>query len=197
MSKRDLKPTLVPPPGGPAEERTDAELMLLACAGAEEAFEALVRRYLTRVQRFATRYLGDATAGAEVAQEALLKVWHTRRDFRPVRPFSVYLFTIVRNLCRNWHRDSQRRHRRLSREAPGDTAQSPLDALLEAERQRRTMAALQELSPKLREAVLLRFDQGLDYPEIARILDAPVSTIRSRVFLGIRQLRATTQEDGE
>ena len=130
-----------------------------------------------------------------MAQEALLKVWHTRREFRPVRPFSVYLFTIVRNLCRNRHRDSQRPQQRLAREDSGDAAHSPLDALLEAERHRRTMAALHELPPKLREAVLLRFDQGLDYPEIARILEAPESTIRSRVFLGIRQLRARTRED--
>jgi RNA polymerase sigma-70 factor (ECF subfamily) len=72
---------------------------------------------------------------------------------------------------------------------------SPLEVLLEAERHRRMLAALHELPPKLKEAVLLRFDQGLDYPEIARILDAPESTIRSRVFLGIRQLRARTRED--
>lgn len=195
MSKRDPRFFVVPPSEGRAEERSDAELMLLASAGAQDAFEVLVRRYLAQVQRFATRYLGDPAAGAEVAQEALLKVWHARKEFRPARPFTVYLFTVVRNLCRNRYRDSQRRHHRLALEEGGDAAHSPLDALLEAERHRRTLAALHELSPKLREAVLLRFDQGLDYPEIARILNAPESTIRSRVFLGIRQLRARTQED--
>ncbi|WP_157231961.1 RNA polymerase sigma factor [Hyalangium minutum] len=197
MSKRDPQLFVIPPPAARAEERPDAELMLLASAGATEAFEVLVRRHLAGVQRFATRYLGDPTAGAEVAQEALLKVWHTRREFRPVRPFSVYLFTLVRNLCRNRYRDSQRQRQRLGLEGGGAAAHSPLEALLEAERYRRMMAALQELPPKLKEAVLLRFDQGLGYPEIARILGAPMSTVRSRVFLGIRQLRARTQEDGE
>ncbi len=195
MSKRDPQLFILPPPAARAEERSDAELMLLASAGAADAFEALVRRHLAGVQRFATRYLGDPTLGAEVAQEALLRVWHTRREFRPVRPFSVYLFTIVRNLCRNRSRDSQRRRQRLALEDGGEAAHSPLETLLEAERHRRMLAALQELPPKLKEAVLLRFDQGLDYPEIARILGAPVGTIRSRVFLGIRQLRARTQED--
>jgi RNA polymerase sigma-70 factor (ECF subfamily) len=195
MAKRDPELFVVPSSPGRAEERSDPELMLLASAGSEEAFEALVRRHLARVQRFATRYLGDAMAGAEVAQEALLKVWHTRREFRPVRPFSVYLFTLVRNLCRNRLRDSERRRRRLTLEERDEATHSPLDELLEAERHRRTMAALHELSPKLREAVLLRFDQGLEYPEIARILEASESTIRSRVFLGIRQLRALTRED--
>jgi RNA polymerase sigma-70 factor (ECF subfamily) len=195
MSRRDPHLFVIPPPASRTEERSDAELMLLASAGATDAFEALVRRHLASVQRFATRYLGDPTAGAEVAQEALLKVWHTRREFRPVRPFSVYLFTIVRNLCRNRYRDSQRQRNRLAREDSGDAANSPLEVLLEAERHRRMLAALHELPPKLKEAVLLRFDQGLDYPEIARILEAPESTIRSRVFLGIRQLRARTQED--
>ncbi len=195
MSKRDPTLLVVPTPEGRAEERSDAELMLLASGGAEDAFEVLVRRHLARVQRFATRYLGDATAGAEVAQEALLKVWHTRREFRPVRPFSVYLFTLVRNLCRNRHRDSRRRQSQLAQEESEAAAHSPLDTLLEAERHRRTMAALHQLPPKQKEAVLLRFDQGLDYEDIARILEAPVSTIRSRVFLGIRQLRARIQED--
>ncbi len=195
MSKRDPQLFVIPPLAGRAEERSDAELMLLASAGSTDAFEALVRRHLASVQRFATRYLGDPTAGAEVAQEALLKVWHSRREFRPVRPFSVYLFTIVRNLCRNRHRDSQRQRQRLSREDSGEEPSSPLEVLLEAERHRRMMAAVHELPPKLREAVLLRFDQGLDYPELARILGAPESTIRSRVFLGIRQLRARTQEE--
>src|SRR5687768_10616228 len=116
MSERDPKLFAVPSPDRPAEERSDAELMLLASAGSEDAFEALVRRHLARVQQFASSYLGDPAAGAEVAQEALLKVWHTRREFRPVRPFSVFLFTLVRNLCRNWHRDNQRRHHRLSLE---------------------------------------------------------------------------------
>ncbi|MBJ6765917.1 MULTISPECIES: RNA polymerase sigma factor [Myxococcus] len=187
---------VVPPPDRPVEERTDAELMLLASAGAEDAFAALVRRHLAQVQQFATRYLGDAAAGAETAQEALLKVWHARREFRPARPFSVYLYTVVRNLCRNQYRDRVRRKRHLTQEE-GVTAHSPLDTLLDVERRRRTLVALHELSPKLKEAVLLRFSQGLDYPEIARILDVPVSTVRSRVFLGIRQLRAHTQEDGE
>ncbi|MBN1210164.1 MAG: RNA polymerase sigma factor [Myxococcaceae bacterium] len=197
MSHRDPKLFVAPPPDGTAEERSDAELMLLASAGAEDAFEALVRRHLARVQRFATKYLGAPAAGAEVAQEAFLKIWHARRDFRPARPFSVYLFTVVRNHCRNRYRDSQRASHRHALPDGGDASRSPLDALLEAERHRRTLAALHELPPKLKEAVLLRFDQGLDYPEIARILDAPVSTIRSRVFLGIRQLRARTQEDEE
>lgn len=195
MSKRDPHLSVIPPPSGQAEERSDAELMLLASAGSTDAFEALVRRHLASVQRFATRYLGDPTAGAEVAQEAMLKVWHSRREFRPLRPFSVYLFTIVRNLCRNRYRDSQRQRQRLAREVGGEAESSPLEVLLEAERHRRMMAAVHELTPKLREAVLLRFSQGLDYPELARILGAPESTIRSRVFLGIRQLRARTQEE--
>src|SRR5262245_31318215 len=141
MSKHDPELFVVPSSPGRAEDRSDAELMLLASAGSEEAFEALVRRHLAQVQRFATRYLGDPMAGAEVAQEALLKVWHTRREFRPVRPFSVYLFTLVRNQCRNRLRDSERRRRRLTLEERVEATHSPLEELLEAERHRRTMAA--------------------------------------------------------
>jgi RNA polymerase sigma-70 factor (ECF subfamily) len=76
--------------------------------------------------------------------------------------------------------------------APPDLAavhHDQLDDLLERERQRLVRTALLALSPKLREAVLLRFDRGLDYAEIAGLAGHSEATVRSRVFLAIRRLR--------
>jgi RNA polymerase sigma-70 factor, ECF subfamily len=66
---------------------------------------------------------------------------------------------------------------------------SQLEVLLERERQRQVQQALLGLSVKLREALLLRFEQGLDYPDVARILGCSESTTRSRVRLAMLALR--------
>jgi RNA polymerase sigma-70 factor (ECF subfamily) len=112
----------------------------------------------------------------------------------------VFLFTVACNRCRNHGRWWRRRRGRevdddaTAREEPA-VASSGLDELLARERQRRVHAAIGRLPTKQREAVLLRFDQGLDYAELARVLDSSETTIRSRVFQGLKKLRELLQED--
>jgi RNA polymerase sigma-70 factor (ECF subfamily) len=77
---------------------------------------------------------------------------------------------------------------------PPDSGEQ-LDRLIELERDRRVREAIFGLPVKLREAVLLRFDQGLGYAEIARILQRPEVTVRSRVFHALRRLRGVLGED--
>jgi RNA polymerase sigma-70 factor (ECF subfamily) len=64
-----------------------------------------------------------------------------------------------------------------------------LDELLVRERRRRVVEALGGLSPRLREVILLRFEQGLDYADIAAIVGRPQATIRTRIFHGLKKLR--------
>jgi RNA polymerase sigma-70 factor (ECF subfamily) len=97
------------------------------------------------------------------------------------------LLTIARNRCRNVRRDAKPSEA-LAEEIAAETA-GQLDALLVAERRRRVDAEIHSLPPKLREAILLRFSQELDYDEVAAILHCPQATVRSRVFLGLQQLR--------
>ncbi|WP_164017508.1 RNA polymerase sigma factor [Pyxidicoccus trucidator] len=194
-------PKVLPFPGDARrglEVRTDEELMLLSGAGSAEAFEQLVRRHHPRLARFCGKSVGSAAEGDELAQETLVRVWETRRDYQPRAPFVVFMLTVARNLCRNRARDSGRRgrwqaeaHDVARREAVSSpAAASAVDQLLEREQQRRVREAMLELPDKFREVLLLRFDQELDYAEISRIVGRNEATVRSRVFHGLKKLRA-------
>jgi RNA polymerase sigma-70 factor (ECF subfamily) len=188
-----------PSPATSIEERDDEALMVLAARDHRRAFEVLAGRHLRPLTSYCAKFLGSARAGEEVAQDALVAVWERRLRYRPSR-FRVFLFTIARNRCLNRLRDERRRLawngpqiEDEPHDAKGDRPDQ-LDALLERERQRRTREALMDLAPKLREAVLLRFDQGLDYAEIARVVGRPEVTVRSRVFHALKRLRAALAE---
>jgi RNA polymerase sigma-70 factor (ECF subfamily) len=196
---------LVPPadqrPPGTLAACDDEALMLLAAGDQRAAFEVLAERHLGRVARYCAKFLGDGAAGEEVAQEALLEAWGQRLRYRSQGRFAVFLFTIARNRCRNRVRDDGRRRAAaggllgLARAAEEAAPAGALEALLKQERERRVRAALLDLPEKLREALLLRYDQGLEYGEIARIVSSGESTVRSRVFHGLKALRQGLGEE--
>lgn len=187
----------------PLDERDDEALMVLAAGEHRPAFEAIVDRYLARLTNYCAKFVGSARTGEELAQDILLEVWARRRSYRPGRGFPVYLFTLARNRCLNEvRREARRRRWDAGAQAPDGhdpAADAPdqLDGLMERERVRQVRAALLQLPPKLREAVLLRFDQALDYAEIAAIVGRPESTVRSRVFLAMKTLRRAVPGAGE
>ncbi len=207
MSDSPIKPAvqlLRSAPAMPLAERDDESLMILAAGEHRAAFEVLVNRYMSRLTHYCVKFLGGSRSGEELAQEILLEVWARRKSYRAKVGFPVFLFTVARNRCLNHARDQGRRRRwdvappaSGGAEAVGADAPDQLDALLERERAQRVRSALLELPPKLREAVLLRFEQGLEYPEIARIVGRPESTVRSRVFLAMKTLRQGVAGEGE
>lgn len=180
------------PPTGLADRDDDA-LMALSAAGHRAAFEMLAGRHVARVVSYCAKFLGDARQGEEVAQDVLLELWQQRARYVGRGRLEVYLYTIARNRCRNGARDERRRRAATwpagTGLAEGRDGGDQLERVLEHERARRVREALLALPEKLREAVLLRFDQGLDYAEIGMILRRPEATVRSRVFHALRRLR--------
>lgn len=188
----------------PLEARDDDALMALAAADHRRAFELLAARHLGVLAGFCAKFLGSRRAGEEVAQDVLLEAWTGRRRYRPQGRLRVLLLTMARTRCLNRLRDDRRRLARapVLAEAPEDggpaaTRGGQLDDLLAQERGRQVRAALLDLPSKLREAVLLRFDHGLDYAEIARIVGRPEATVRSRVFHALKRLRGALAAEEE
>ncbi|MGC4119759.1 MAG: RNA polymerase sigma factor [Myxococcales bacterium] len=175
--------------------------MALAAQDHRAAFEVLAGRYLGLLTRYCGKFVGNPRVGEELAQESLLELWIQRGRYCARGKLTVYLLTLARNRCLNHQRAETRRRRwgfLLGSPAPEEAAEvaapapatDQLGALLEAERSHRVQQALQRLPDKLREAALLRFDQGLEYPEIAAIVGRPEATVRSRVFLAMKALRS-------
>jgi RNA polymerase sigma-70 factor (ECF subfamily) len=181
----------------PLQERADEALMALAAADHRAAFEAIVARHLPRLAGYCAKFVGNPRVGEEIAQEVLIETWAQRARYRAEGRFPVFLLTHARGEARRrrWEAGPVSAVEAASERACA--APDQLDALLEEERRRRVRVALLELPPKLREAALLRFDQGLAYAEIGRIIRRPEPTARSRVFLALQRLRAALAEEVE
>jgi RNA polymerase sigma-70 factor (ECF subfamily) len=176
------------------EERSDDELMRLARAGLKPAFAVLVERHAARVVACCTRLVNDAQLGRELAQDTWVLVWQARDKYRADGGFVPWLVTVVRNHCRN----ELRRRTRVAdeRAASNELAHptGPLDDLLVEERRRAVRGALSELAVPLREALLLRFGEGLRYDEMTSVAGTGESTLRSRVHHALKALRRKLEE---
>jgi RNA polymerase sigma-70 factor (ECF subfamily) len=196
MPEAPVIPLRGPCASAPLAEREDDELMLLVRAGERAAMAVLVERYHARLVSFCAKLTVDAAVGEELTQETFLRLWRQRGHYRAEGKLAVLLYTTARNLCRNHRRSWRRRLRWFAPGAPPEEPSAPaqsvgaVDAILERERQRDIQLAIAELSGKLREALVLRFEHGLPYDQIATIVGTNESTARSRVHLGLAELRA-------
>jgi RNA polymerase sigma-70 factor, ECF subfamily len=180
----------------PYDGRSDDELMVLARGGEREALAVLAGRYTAQVTNFCAKLTRDPRASEELAQDTWLQVWAGRYAYEPRGKFAVFLYTIARNRCRNHVRAQRRRGAWPPLGASPDVSElasggpDHLDALLARERGRRVHEALFGLPEKLREAIVLRFVEGLSYEDMASVLGGSESTLRSRVHHALKSLRS-------
>jgi RNA polymerase sigma-70 factor, ECF subfamily len=176
-------------------ERSDDELMALARAGLRSAFAVLVERHALRVAGACTRFVNDAERGREIAQDVWLLAWQSRDRYQ-AGGFLVWLITIARNRCRNELRRGKATPIDAREPAPDASASSPgqLDRLLVEERRLRVRRALGELSVQQREALLLRFGEGLRYDEMTAVAGTGESTLRSRVHHALKALKQKLED---
>jgi len=175
----------------------DRELVEEAARGSREAFDALVRRHQGAIVNLARTMAPPDADADDLAQEAFVRAWRSLARFRYESTFRTWLHGIAINVIRT-HRGRGARLRRLfgivSRD--GDEAADPLDRAsvddgIEAPLAMRQVIdrALASLPDELREAVVLRDVQGLEYREIAEALGVPLGTVESRIFRARQRLR--------
>lgn len=170
--------------------------MLLARGGVVAAFDELVRRHQQVVLNVAARLVGQATAAPDVVQNTFLAVYRALPQYQPLGKFPAYLYRILLNQCRTMRRSAHVEvnalaallHPKLEHDPP------PEDQILARERQRQVESALNELSPKLRKVVVLRYSAGLSYDEIADTLSIPLGTVKRRLFDAMGKLRHALED---
>ncbi|HET6335916.1 MAG TPA: RNA polymerase sigma factor [Polyangiales bacterium] len=183
------------PAAGQQDVPGDDALMTLAAAGHQHAYVRLVERYELRIRGFCRMLTRDETLAYDLAQEVFLKIWKRREQYRPEGRFKEYLFTVARNECRSMQRkravlDFFGLSPNLEQLASAQAAALVEPADDDQERLQLLGAALTRLPEKFRVPLTLRFVEGLDYAEIARVIDRTESTARSRIFYGLKQLAA-------
>lgn len=181
---------------------TDEDLVLAFQAGDTSAFDLLVRRWDRKIQGAAFRVLGSDDEARDVSQEAFLKAFRSLGAFKREARFSSWLYQIALNLCRD------RLRRRKGREMlsldvlednghslPGP-APTALDLVQARDLARVVADAVRQLSDEQREAVILKEYQGLTFPEISEVLGVPVSTVKTRLYRALSQLKTLLEARG-
>jgi RNA polymerase sigma-70 factor (ECF subfamily) len=169
---------------------TDEELVSQLAHGDEPALAELLRRYERPLSHFIARH----TAGRDVEdlyQETWLRVVRHAARFDRTKRFSTWLFQISVNLCRDWHR-------RVPPEPSADAAMSAAVHDTTGSDARIDAARLLTLLPEAqREVVILRYYHDLSEEEVARILDCPKGTVKSRLHNALARLAALVRGKDE
>jgi RNA polymerase sigma-70 factor (ECF subfamily) len=163
--------------------------------GETTALEEFYDRYGGLVYAVCLRILRDGGDAEEVLQEVFFEVWRRGDRFDPARGNPrVYLVHLARSRALDRLRRSRRREelgrRGLAVPEPDDLPPEPaLDAAIASEERRRMRLALRALPESQRKAVMLAFFDGLSHSEIARELDTPLGTVKTRIRKGLLRLR--------
>ena len=181
----------------PPIDDPDAELVDAWLGGDASAFEKLVRLHERRVFGLLMRMLGDREEAADVSQEAFLSLHRHGHRFRREARFSTFVYRVAANAALNRRRSLGRKRAReqaLTRrhEAGLDLPSSPRnpeDATAGGEIQEQVQRALLELSPDLRTALVLYDLEGESYGDIAKALQIPEGTVKSRIHRARNALR--------
>jgi RNA polymerase sigma-70 factor, ECF subfamily len=182
---------------------SDEELVERFQSGDASAFDTLVRRWERKLHGAIYRLVGPGEDVRDLSQETLLKAYRGLRTFKKEARFSSWLYQIALNVCR----DRMRRTRGKSlvsfdelseagEAGANQSGPSALDLIEARDLSRQVAAAVRALPDEQREVVVLKEYQGLTFVEIAEALDVPLSTVKTRLYRGLGQLRQQLLRQG-
>lgn len=174
----------------------DAELVRRCLAGEAGAWESIVRTQTRRLYNLCYRFTAQRQEAEDLTQEVFLRVFRTLDSYDPRQgALAVWMHRVARNLLIDYYRATRQQRLAVSLEdelprlEEKASAAPPPDRRVALRELSETMQqALTRLSPELREAVILRDLQELDYREISQVLDIPEGTVKSRINRGRAEL---------
>src|SRR5579883_2892687 len=176
---------------------SDSSLVSRCLRGDETAWEDLVRLHTRRVYALCYRFTGSGSEAQDLTQEVFLRVFRTIKSFHSDEgSFATWLARVTRNLLIDHYRrtrqervtDSIEEQLPMLEQVGSGAPERPDHALAGKEASEILQATLQKLSPDLREAVILRDLQEMEYREIAAVLEIPEGTVKSRINRGRAEL---------
>src|SRR5437016_13532125 len=184
-----------------ADQPDVIEALIQRCLQDDQlAWEAIVRQYWRKVFNVAYKFVGKHDEAEDLTQEIFLKIFKSLRTFDRRANFQTWLISVSRNLCIDYYRSVRKERETIDRGvdanelSPVSHEPGPVAVLEQHDRVdvlREAMAALPET---LRTAVLLRDIQELSYQDIARQLNLPEGTVKSRINRGRTELARQIHE---
>jgi RNA polymerase sigma-70 factor, ECF subfamily len=169
--------------------------------GDEAAYEALIQQYEEPIYNLVGRLVDDPADAADVTQEVFIKVFRKVAWFRGESSLKTWIYRIAVNEARNQKRwFSRHKGREVTLEPEAGQAQgyrdwleddgpSPLQIALDRETRDCIEAALTQVNPSFRAALVLREVEGLSYEQVAEILQISLGTVKSKILRGREALR--------
>lgn len=180
-------------------DQTSDQALIEQCRRQDfDAFGKVVDTYQARVLGFVRRMVANEDEALDVTQEVFIKAYQAMGSFDGRSSLRSWLFRIAHNLCID---KARRRERRVSTVAfeSGDENEEPMDfadvrwdpsrAALTDELMEIVERAIGSMSEKLRTVLLLHDKEDMGYEEIAKAIDVPVGTVKSRLFLARAHLQ--------
>lgn len=191
-----------------ASPAPEDELVLVARAqaGDAQAFNELVTRYRTRAYAMIYNMVRNEQDAWDLAQDGFLKAWKSIGRFRGQSSFFTWLYRILMNVTIDWVRKRQIEGgtefddtQALQAVEPGALTAPraelpPADRLSDKEIRERIDASIQRLSAEHRTAIVLREIEGLEYQEIADVMDCSIGTVMSRLFYARKKLQTMLKD---
>src|SRR6476469_3435527 len=176
-----------------SDREIDQQLVERAQHGDKHAFDLLVVKYQRKLARLLSQFIRDSTEVEDVTQEAFIKAYRALPSFRGDSAFYTWLYRIGINTAKNYLVAMGRRAPTTtdidSEEAEGfeDGEQlrdlnTPENEMMSRQVAETVNQTLEELPEELRTAITLREIEGLSYEDIAKIMNCPIGTVRSRIF---------------
>ncbi len=172
--------------------------MLRVRHGDAGSFELLLHRHRATVLNHLYRLVHNHAIAEELAQDVFVRVYRSRERYEPTAKFTTWLFRITTNVALNWRRDTRRQMAEhgideLSSDVRKfefqDRRPSMDEKLIRDHKAREVQAAIRSLPSKQLAAVLMHKYEGMDYAEIAEVLDCSVAALKSLLFRAYENLR--------
>jgi RNA polymerase sigma-70 factor (ECF subfamily) len=176
-----------------SEREIDRQLVVRAQGGDKQAFNLLVEKYQRKLARLLSRFIRDPAEVEDVTQEAFIKAYRALPAFRGDSAFYTWLYRIGINTAKNYLMAMGRRAP-TSTEVEAEDAEgfeegeqlrdinTPESALLTNEIAETVNKTIEQLPEELRTAIQMREIEGMSYEDIAKAMDCPIGTVRSRIF---------------
>jgi RNA polymerase sigma-70 factor (ECF subfamily) len=183
---------------------TDEQLLIELRSKSESAVESLIVRYHAPIFAYLYRMLNSRVLAEDLTQECFVRVIESIRKRRLPDQLKPWIYRIAANLCKDLWRKSSYKNEQLQEQnehlqeqfgqdfKSGDTVTSIFERQADRER---VIGALLQLHPEKRNLVVLRFYQELKLDEIARTLDIPLSTVKSRLYQSLAELHRLLNEE--
>ena len=166
----------------------DKEILIRARAGDADAFEQILSFYEKAIYNYVFRIMKDPQTAKEITQDTFVKVYTHRKTIDPEKSIKTWIFTIATNTAYDFIRAKKRKNE-ISFDEDNETISSfeayyPKEGLVSD-----VDKALDQIKPEYKKVLLLFYQQGFEYKEIAEILEIPINTVKTYIKRGKEELK--------